>query len=370
MPPKPKESMETEIQSIYSSFLKCASENEGSSGFHNLPCLENVLGELQEFKKTHKNIFEDKISTLTDLIQTRIQYLKSTTAEDGSEIDHVKRFNELGVRYVKHPTRNFKDVMGMDEIKKSLQTNVIYPLQFRELSEEFGLKTNGGILFYGPPGNGKTYLAESLAGEAGISFLELNPAFLYNEYFGKYEKNISEIFKLARETAPNILFFDEVETLIPKRENTDHSVVKRGVTQLLIEINKLMSEEQSKTYLVAATNLPWDIDPAMLRPGRFDLKIYVPLPNRGDREALIERLLKSTAFSKDISAREIADLTDGFSVSDVDFIIRQSAEKVFYEAVGSGIKRKITKEDILDSISRIKPSSNKTIIQKYNQFIR
>jgi transitional endoplasmic reticulum ATPase len=260
--------------------------------------------------------------------------------------------------------------MGMDEIKKSLQTNVIYPLQFRELSEEFGLKTNGGILFYGPPGNGKTYLAESLAGEAGISFLELNPAFLYNEYFGKYEKNISEIFKLARETAPNILFFDEVETLIPKRENTDHSVVKRGVTQLLIEINKLMSEEQSKTYLVAATNLPWDIDPAMLRPGRFDLKIYVPLPNRGDREALLERLLKSTAFSKDISAREIADLTDGFSVSDVDFIIRQSAEKVFYEAVGSGIKRKITKEDILDSISRIKPSSNKTIIQKYNQFIR
>lgn len=366
---KQNKTLEEKIQSIYSSFLKCMSDDKDNNGSSRVICLEKVLKDLEEFKDSYRDVFADKISTLTNLIQAKIENLKLPSTKQDVDFELDKRFNELGVRYVKHPTRKFKDVQGMEKIKKILQINVTYPLQFRELSKEFGIKTNGGILFYGPPGNGKTYLAESLAGEAGISFLELNPAFLYNEFFGKFEKNISEIFKLARETAPNILFFDEVETLIPKRDQADHSIVKRGVTQLLIEINKLMNDEQSKTYLVAATNLPWDIDPAMLRPGRFDFKIYVPLPEREDREALIKNILHSTAFEEQIEASEIAELTDGFSVSDIDFIMRQASEDVFYEAIESGSKRKIAREDILNCISRIKPSSSKILIQKYNQFI-
>ncbi len=360
--------LEDEIQSIYASFIDCVSEERNGTGRTRSGCLEEVLHKLEIFKQNNAGIFSDKVDTLTELIRTRIQNLKSTENEGSREDEFEKRFNEIGVRYVKAPVRNFKDVQGMEKIKKLLRTNVIYPLRFGELSKEFGIRTSGGILFYGPPGNGKTYLAESLAGEAGISFLELNPAFLYNEFFGKFEKNISEIFRLAKETAPNILFFDEVETLIPRREKADHSVVKRGVTQLLIEINRLFNDEEGQTYLVAATNLPWDIDPAMLRPGRFDFKVYVPLPNSEDREALIRNRLQYNAFSRDISTAEIVKMTEGFSVSDIDFIMKQSSENVFYEAVEYGKKRKITKEDIMDCIAKIKPSSNEEIIRKYEQF--
>lgn len=363
-----KRTLEDEIQSIYTSFIECVSEGTPGSSSSRSTCLESVLAKLEDFRKNNKGTFPEKVNTLTELIRTRIHNLESAELKLHKEGDFEKQFIELGVRYVKAPQRNFKDVQGLEKIKKLLRTNVIYPLQFGELSKEFGIRTSGGILFYGPPGNGKTYLAESLAGEAGISFLELNPAFLYNEFFGKFEKNISEIFRLAKETAPNILFFDEVETLIPKREQADHSVVKRGVTQLLIEINKLLNDEKGKTYLVAATNLPWTIDPAMLRPGRFDLKVYIPLPGKADREAFIRSRLQSTAFSKDIKTSEIAELTEGFSVSDIDFIMRQSSENVFYEAVEYGKKRKITKEDIIDCISKIKPSSNEGLIKKYNQF--
>ena len=369
MPPNTKTSFEGEIQSIYSSFLKCISVDNSNRKLATVTCLEGVLDKLEEFKRKNSHILTEKIDTLMTIIQTKINISKTSLMAQTDNGNYLKRFNELGVRYVKTPSRKFKDVHGLENIKKTLQMNVVYPLQFNDLSREFGIRTNGGILFYGPPGNGKTYLAESLAGEAGIAFLESNPAFLYNEYFGKFEKNISEIFNLAKETAPNILFFDEVETLIPRRENADHSVVKRGVTQLLIEINKLMSNAQNKTFLVAATNLPWEIDPAMLRPGRFDLKIYIPLPEKSDREELIKYLLASPAFSKDINASEIADKTGGFSISDIDYIIRQAAENVFYEAVESGKKRTITKNDILDNIARIKPSSNKTLIQKYKEFM-
>lgn len=365
----PDNALEKEIKSIYKSFLECTSDKDQSSGLQDASCYEKVLAKLLIFREKHNNIYESKIETLTELIKTKIQYLNSSSQSENKELELQGRLNQLGVRYVKKPARNFKDILGLEEVKKVLRTNVIYPLQFKELSKEFGIKTNGGILLYGPPGNGKTYLAESVAGEAGIGFLELNPAFLYNEYFGKFEKNISEIFDLARKTAPNILFFDEVESLIPRRENADHSVVKRGVTQLLIEINKLISDVDSQTFLIAATNLPWEIDPAMLRPGRFDLKIYISLPNRDDREALVNNLLQSTTFSNQINACEIAELTEGFSVSDIYFIMRQAAENVFYEAVSSGVKRKITKEDIMVCISRIKPSSNLELIERYKHFI-
>lgn len=363
-----KRTLEDEIQTIYTLFIECVSEERDGEGNSRSECLEDVLDKLENFRDNNHGIFSQKVNTLAELIRTRINNLKSTGMENSTENKYEKQFNELGVRYVKNPARNFNDVQGMEKIKKLLRTNVIYPLQFGELSKEFGIRTSGGILFYGPPGNGKTYLAESLAGEAGISFLELNPAFLYNELFGRFEKNISDIFRLAKETAPNILFFDEVETLIPKREKTDHSVVKRGVTQLLIEINRLFNNENGQTYLVAATNLPWDIDPAMLRPGRFDFKVYVPLPTSEDRLAIIRNRLQYNAFSKDINPIEIAEMTEGYSISDIEFIMKQSSESVFYEAVQYGKKRKITKDDIMDSIARIRPSSNAEIIKRYDQF--
>lgn len=356
------------IQEIYSSFLECISRDKGEKPAVTLACLNDIRSKLNAFKTRNNQLYPDKVNTLIQLIESKIDTIKSQ-GTIGDDNDFITRSNELGIRFVQKPSKSFKDVQGLESIKRTLLTNVIYPLKFKELSEEFGIHTNGGILFYGPPGNGKTLLAESLAGEAGINFLELNPAFLYNEFFGRFEKNIAEIFKLARETAPNILFFDEVETLIPRREKADHSVVKRGVTQLLIEIGKLINDGTSRTYLVAATNLPWDIDPAMLRPGRFDLKIYVPLPKKTDREAILRHKTQSSAFSKDIDVKTLSEATVNFSTSDLDFILRQSAEQVFYETIETGKRRQVTQEDIFRSISRIKPSSSESVIERYNQFL-
>lgn len=356
------------IQGIYSSFLECISRDKGQKASATLACLRDIQSQLNTFKAKNYKLYPEKVNTLIQLIESKINTIKSQGNVEESN-GFMARSNELGIRFVQKPSKSFKDVQGLDDIKKILLTNVIYPLKFKELSEEFGIHTNGGILFYGPPGNGKTLLAESLAGEAGINYLELNPAFLYNEFFGRFEKNIAEIFKLARETAPNILFFDEVETLIPRREKTDHSVVKRGVTQLLIEIGKLINDETSRTYLVAATNLPWDIDPAMLRPGRFDLKIYVSLPKNADREAILRHRTQSSAFSSDIDVKALSEATVNFSTSDLDFVLRQSAENVFYETIETGNRRQVTQEDIMRSISRIKPSSSDSVIERYNHFL-
>lgn len=361
------ESFGERIQEIYEDFMKCISSDQSKGNTLSKDCFDHVLLELKSINVEKNSKLGGKIRTLEELISKRLNNVNKEVIIEGDN-NYPNILSKLGVGFVEYPKKKFADVKGMDEVKRILRTRLIYPINFKDMSKEFGIKLNGGILLYGPPGNGKTLLAEALAGEAGIKFLEVNPAYLYNEYFGKFEKNISEIFKIARKVAPNILFFDEVETLIPKREGSDQGVTKRGVTQFLIEINKLMLEESNGIYVVAATNLPWEIDIAMLRPGRFDLKIYIPPPSEKDRVDIINSLLKKNFCESSIDPRKIASLTKDFSAADLNYLFRRTAENVFYEAVQTGVKRSIDETDILAVIPKIKASLSKELIKRYESF--
>lgn len=355
------------IKQAYERFMACVSGgNRNSVDTKN--CLNEILQSLSAIDVNSASSLGQRVSTLKSLISQRILLTGKHGEAEGDNVDYSRQFAELGARFIQKPTRKFSDLKGMEEIKRNLRATLIYPFVYKELSREFGMNLSGGVLLYGPPGNGKTLLAEAIAGEAGISFIELNPAYLYNEYFGRYEKNIADLFRLTRETSPNLLFLDEVESLIPRRETSDQSAIKRGVTQLLIEINRLMVENTEGTIIVAATNLPWEIDPAILRPGRFDQKIYVALPSYYDRLEIIKDQLERGYFSRDADANIIADRTEGFSFADLIYLFRRAIQQAFFQSVEQGSKEPIKIEDILNQISMVKRLYSNDLVRKYELF--
>ena len=331
-------------------------------------CLNEILQSLSTINVDSTSSLGQRVSTLKSLISQRILLTDKHGEAEGDNVDYSRQFAELGARFIQKPTRRFSDLKGMEEIKRNLRATLIYPFVYRELSREFGMNLSGGVLLYGPPGNGKTLLAEAIAGEAGISFIELNPAYLYNEYFGRYEKNIADLFRLTKETSPNLLFLDEVESLIPRRETSDQSAIKRGVTQLLIEINRLMVENTEGTVIVAATNLPWEIDSAILRPGRFDQKIYVPLPSSYERKEFITDQISKGYYSEDMDSNIIANMTEGFSFADLNYLFKRATQQAFFESVEKGTKEHVNMGDILNQIGIIKRVYSPDLIRKYELF--
>lgn len=360
--------IDSKVREAYDQFVQCLTKDNSNGEQFSMECLKEVINGLDSLETDPRSSLGRRIAILKDLIGKKIGEMRQDKADDEREIDYTWKFNELGARFVSKPSRRFADLKGMDEIKKKLRESVIYPFIYKDLSKEFGVTLNGGILLYGPPGNGKTLLAEAMAGEAGLNYIELNPAYLYNEYFGKYEKNISELFKLTRETTPNIVFFDEVETLVPRREASDQGVIKRGVTQLLIEINKLIAGDSNGTVIVAATNLPWEIDPAMLRPGRFGLKIYVPLPSRKDRIELMRNQVHVGVYSNELDIEALADATDGFSFADIVYLFKRASQRAFYESVETGNRVLISTDDIMKLIDSTTVVASTDLIRKYEIF--
>lgn len=333
-------------------------------------CYSEVYALLVKAADTEDKTTRERRLRQAELIKSKLDSFSENIKKGNTmQEDYAIALQDLGARIKSNPTKKFADISGLEEVKKSLLLNLVYPIKFYELSKEFNIKRNRGVLLYGPPGNGKTLIAESVAGEAGINFLEINPAFLYNELFGKFEKNLTKLFDIAHHLSPCVIFFDEVDTLMPRRDNINESVIRRGVSQLLIEINKVMEAEEGRIFILAATNLPWEIDPAMLRPGRFDLKLYVPPPNLEARKEMIRKFLSSIHYDKDIDIDQIGTMTDGFSAADVEFIGRKSSEKVFLEAINNGVRRPISQNDIMEAISSVKPSVSKAMISRYENYL-
>ncbi len=332
-------------------------------------CYSNVYALLVKTAATEDKTARERRLRQAKLIKSKLDSISQNLKKvETSTEDYMVALQDLGVRLYTHPTKKFEDISGLEDVKKALLLNLVYPIKFYELSKEFNIKRSRGVLLYGPPGNGKTLIAQTVAGEAEINFLEINPAFLYNELFGKFEKNLTKLFEIAHDLSPCVIFFDEVDTLMPRRDNINENVIRRGVSQLLIEINKVMEAEESRIFILAATNLPWEIDPAMLRPGRFDLKLYVPPPNLKARMEIIRRFLSNSHYDKDIDIDRLGMMTEGFSAADIDFIGRKSSEKVFLEAINSGLKRAINQNDLVEAINSVKPSISKTMVSRYEDY--
>jgi AAA+ superfamily predicted ATPase len=249
------------------------------------------------------------------------------------------------------------DVGGLDLVKKRLRESFLEPMKNPELAKAFGKTLRGGLLLYGPPGCGKTYMARAIAGELGASFLTASIADVMGTHFGETEKNLKALFDRARDHAPAVLFLDEIDALGARRSSigTGWSGMRAIVNQLLMELDS-MSGDNDGLFVLAATNAPWEVDNALLRPGRFDRMLLVLPPDVPAREAILRHHFERRPIAG-IDLGKIVKLTDQFSGADLEHVVATAAEKAMIRSLAAGSIDPIGMADVHAALTEIKPST-------------
>lgn len=246
------------------------------------------------------------------------------------------------------------DVGGMADVKKRLNAAFLAPLRNEKLRTMYHKSLRGGLLLYGPPGCGKTHIARALAGELGASFIAISISDVLDMYVGNSEQNVHEIFELARAKAPTVLFFDEVDALGHKRSRLTSDTMRSTVNQLLTELDGVKSSNDG-VFVLAATNAPWDVDPALRRPGRIDRTLLV-LPPDLEARAAIWRLHLQDRPIAEIDVKRLAKLSDGYTGADIAHACNAAAEIALMSAAETGDLRMISQADVETALGEIRPS--------------
>jgi AAA+ superfamily predicted ATPase len=250
----------------------------------------------------------------------------------------------------------FADIGGLDDVKQRLNRAFLLPLQKPELFAKFGKSMRGGLLLYGPPGCGKTFIARALAGEIGARFFSIAISDVLDMYIGESERKLHELFENARSHAPAVLFFDELDALGQKRINMARSAGKNFVNQLLSELDGVESRNKD-LYVLGATNHPWDIDTALRRPGRFDRLVFVPAPDVAARAHIVQLKLEGRPVSGDIDAAGLAQKLEGFSGADIQALVDGATERAFERTVDTGVEQPVSQALLFEALRDMKPST-------------
>ena len=264
---------------------------------------------------------------------------------------------------------SFDDVAALDEPKHEIRLRMIYPLEHPQKAKRYGIKRGGGLLLYGPPGTGKTLLARAVAGETKADFFTAKPSELMSKWVGEAEQNIERLFQEARQCQRAVIFIDEVEAMIPARRSSGSTVMQRVVPQILEELQGVR-EGGGTLLFMGATNEPWALDPAALRPGRFDARVYVGLPDREARRRLLELCLAHRPLAPDVDLDRLADSLGGYSGADIADVCERCAQRVFVESIRRGTDRDITGDDVSAVLSSVRPSVSAKALEKYHRWGR
>src|SRR6516162_8754144 len=253
-----------------------------------------------------------------------------------------------------HAGLTLADVAGMTEVKKRLEAAFLAPMRNPELRKLYGKSLRGGLLLYGPPGCGKTFIARAVAGELGARFITVSFADLIDMFVGRSERNIHELFEVARRNAPCVVFLDEVDAIGQKRSQLRNTPMRSAVNQLLLELDDVASDNTG-VFLLAATNHPWDVDSALRRPGRFDRTLLALPPDGQAREEVFRFHLRDRPVAG-IDLARLSRLTDGYSGADIAHICETAAERALLDSVSRGEPRLIGQADLEASVSEVRPS--------------
>jgi AAA+ superfamily predicted ATPase len=262
--------------------------------------------------------------------------------------------DEAGVYDAEHTGLTLADVAGLDEVKKRLEAAFLAPMRNPELRKLYGKSLRGGLLLYGPPGCGKTFVARAVAGELGARFITVSFADLIDMFVGRSERNIHDLFEVARRNAPCVVFLDEVDAIGQKRSQLRNTPMRSAVNQLLLELDDVASDNTG-VFLLAATNHPWDVDSALRRPGRFDRTLLVLPPDGPAREGVFRFHLRDRPVAG-IDLSRLSRLTDGYSGADIAHVCETAAERALLDSVSRGEPRLIGQADLEAAVTEVKPS--------------
>lgn len=267
------------------------------------------------------------------------------------------------------PDISFEDVAGLEEVKEQIRLKLLYPFIYPAQASRYKIEPGGGILLYGPPGTGKTMIARAVAGEVEAAFFAIKPSEIMSQWVGKAEQNLAQLFAEANAHPVSVVFVDETESLAPKRRTSHSTVMQRVVPQLLAELDGFHKRENALLF-IGATNEPWAIDGAILRPGRLDRLIYVPPPDPIARQRILELNLGGVPLSADISLPEIAAQTEGFSGADIASLARRTRERVFTESIQQSGERPIQQADFEAVLAKMQPSISTKELHKFENFAK
>ncbi|MFO0917949.1 MAG: AAA family ATPase [Planctomycetaceae bacterium] len=256
---------------------------------------------------------------------------------------------------IERPKISFSQVGGMEQLKEEIRLKILYPMQHPELYKAYGKTAGGGILMYGPPGCGKTYLARATAGEMNAGFLSVGINDVLEMWIGNSERNLHELFEQARQNTPCVLFFDEVDALGARRSDLQHSAARQLINQFLAEMDGVESSNEG-VLILAATNAPWHLDPAFRRPGRFDRILFVPPPDQPARSEIL-RIMCQGKPVQDLDFDHLAKKTAEFSGADLKGLLDVAIEQKLKQALKEGVPKPLTTTDLANAAKSLKPTT-------------
>jgi len=269
--------------------------------------------------------------------------------------------------YVEVPTVQWNDIGGLIKVRMELNEAIEWPLKNPESFKRMGIKPPKGILLYGPPGCGKTLLAKAVATESEANFISIKGPELFSKWVGESEKAIREVFRKGRTASPSIIFFDEFDAIIPRRGMgySDSGVSERVISQLLTELDGI--ESLQDVAIIAATNRPDIIDPAVLRPGRIDKMIYVPAPDTKALKEIFKIHTKEMPLSTDVDIDQLAKISVGYSGADVEALCREAALIALRRDINT---KEVTLRDFKDAATNVRPSITPDMSAWYQSIIK
>lgn len=298
--------------------------------------IQQAISLYQQLIALHPDFKDEEIDA-----QLRMPSSAAETDDDWNEDDDY---------FMEKPDVKFSDVGGMKRVKEEIAIKIIQPLQNPALYKAFGKKTGGGILLYGPPGCGKTFIAKATAGEINARFINIGLHDILDMWIGNSEKNLHGIFEMARRNAPCVLFFDEVDAMGASRNDMKQSGMRHVINQFLAEMDGVESNNDG-VLILAATNAPWSVDGAFRRPGRFDRIIFVEPPDEQAREDILRSILKDKPAA-DIEIGKVATASKDYSGADLKAVVDIAVEDKLRESMSKGALQPITTKDLLKAIKQ------------------
>ncbi|MEM3400041.1 MAG: AAA family ATPase [Candidatus Micrarchaeia archaeon] len=286
-----------------------------------------------------------------------------------TKLEKQERFGRLAVvdLSLSPVAEKLEDIGGYEDVKRELIETIVWPLQRKELTVAYGIKPPRGILLFGPPGTGKTLIMRALAKTLDIGFYYVKCSDLLSEWYGESERNIVKLFEVARKNAPCVLFFDEIDAIGKRRDAySADDIGPRLLSILLMELDGFKSEKD--VIIIGATNIPRQIDPALMRPGRFDKIIYMPLPDKEARKSIFKVHTRQIPIADDVDFEKLAEMTDRFSGADIKNICTEAARLAAKEAISENAVVPVRMAHFTRIINSIKPSVSLSMLEDYEKF--